>query len=139
MNPTRVLSRRGFAVALLFGLLVLPIRALPAGSPAAALLISEVRYEGQLGDAEARFTATIVGEVLGKGEVSALLFEGDLAVLPVQLPSHLRLARQGNQYRLVAIRVLRQRHRQNHQGRSVESGHVHGPGGGLGLAGGFGG
>jgi type II secretory pathway pseudopilin PulG len=104
MNPTRVLSRRGFAVALLFGLLVLPIRALPAGSPAAELLISEVRYEGQLGDAEARFTATIVGEVLGKGEVSALLFEGDLAVLPVQLPSHLRLARQGNQYRLVATR-----------------------------------
>jgi type II secretory pathway pseudopilin PulG len=104
MNPTRVLSRRGFAVALLFGLLIVPVRGLPTSSPPAELLISEVRYEGQLSDTEAHFTATIVGEVLGKGETSAFLFEGDLAVPPVQLPSHLRLARQGNQYRLVATR-----------------------------------
>jgi len=104
MNPTPVLSLRRFAAALLLGLLIVPVRGLPTSSPPAELLISEVRYEGQLSDTEARFAATIVGEVLGKGETSALLFEGDLAVPPVQLPSHLRLARQGNQYRLVATR-----------------------------------
>ncbi|MBI5395530.1 MAG: hypothetical protein HZA91_09570, partial [Verrucomicrobia bacterium] len=70
------------------------------------LVIREVRYDATLSDKEARFAVELDAESLGKGEASAPLFEGDVAVLPPdpktqKLPADTRLARAGNQYRLV--------------------------------------
>ncbi len=107
-QPTTAMNSElfaGFRVALLT-LLLLPA-SLPAKEPPAAaaeVLFREVRYEGKLSDQEARFTAQITGEMSGKGEAGAVLFAGDVAVPAAKLPPHLRLARDGNQYRLVADR-----------------------------------
>jgi hypothetical protein len=73
-------------------------------TPAAELIFHEVRYDGRLSDDEARFQVELAGASAGKGETSALLFEGDVALLPGRLPDALRIVRAGNQYQLIATR-----------------------------------
>ena len=72
-----------------------------AGSPA-ELVFREVRYEGKLTDAEARFAVDVDVESSSHDEASALLFEGDVAVFAPKLSSALRIVREGNRYRLSA-------------------------------------
>ncbi|MBI2924528.1 MAG: hypothetical protein HYY24_02355, partial [Verrucomicrobia bacterium] len=73
-------------------------------APTAELLFHQIRYDGKLTDTEARFAIEIDAESIGKGEVSAALFEGEIAVPATKLPPNLRLVRDGTQYRLVATR-----------------------------------
>src|SRR6185369_6978028 len=73
-------------------------------APAAAIVLREIRYDGSLTDDEARFAVIIDAEVIGKGDSSLKLFEGDVAVLPAKLPASLKIVRQGNQYLLNATR-----------------------------------
>ena len=73
-------------------------------TPAGGLTFSEIRYSGKLADEEARFTLDIDAEATARGESSAPLLEGDVAVLPVKLPDALKIIRAGNSYRLVAAR-----------------------------------
>src|SRR5258707_627133 len=56
----------------------------PALSPRRGgdVVFHEVRYEGRVGQEEARFQVAVTAESMSKGEASAILFEGDLAVLP---------------------------------------------------------
>ena len=58
------------------------------------LIVREVRYEGKVTDSEARFTATVEVESLTTNEVSAVLFQGDVAVFAPELPAGIRLTRQ---------------------------------------------
>src|ERR1039458_768372 len=64
----------------------------------AALSFREIRYEGRLGDDEARFTLDIYAEATSQGESSAQLLEGDVAILPGKLPDQLKIVREGNRY-----------------------------------------
>lgn len=73
-----------------------------AASPAGGLTFPEVRYDGRLADEEARFTLDV--DAAATGESSALLLQGDVAVLPVRLPDALEIVRDGDSYRLVASR-----------------------------------
>jgi len=66
------------------------------------LVFHEVRYDGAVSDSEARFQVKLSVESLGTNEVSAPLFEGDVAVLAPELPEGLRIASTARQYRLVA-------------------------------------
>jgi type II secretory pathway pseudopilin PulG len=66
------------------------------------LALREVRYQGKLGDNEARFTVEIEVESASNRDTSTTLFDGEVAVLPAKLPSGLRIVREGRQYRLVA-------------------------------------
>ena len=58
------------------------------------LIVREVRYEGKVTDSEARFTATVEVESLTTNEVSAILFQGDVAVFAPELPVGIRLTRE---------------------------------------------
>ena len=73
-----------------------------AASPAGGLTFREVRYDGRLADEEARFTLDV--DAAATGESSALLLQGDVAILPVRLPDALEILRDGNSYRLAASR-----------------------------------
>ncbi len=64
------------------------------------LLFREIRYEGKVSDAEARFAVSLTVESLTTNEISAPLFEGDLALASPVLPSGLRIVRSGPQTRL---------------------------------------
>jgi hypothetical protein len=81
----------------------------PVAVPPAGLSLNEVRYDAKLSDAEARFTVNLDAEASGKGEATMKLFEGDVALLPVKLPSDLQIIRDGNSYRLTAARPGRYR------------------------------
>jgi len=70
--------------------------------PAATLAVREIHYAAKLADDEARFTLDIEAEAAGAGESSLKLLEGDVAVLPPQLPDALKIVREHNRYRLVA-------------------------------------
>ena len=74
----------------------------PKPVPSASLAVREIRYDGKLADDEARFTLDIDVEATNKGESSAPLLEGDVAVLPAKLPDALKIVREGNRYMLVA-------------------------------------
>ncbi len=76
----------------------------PAAAPGANLSVREVRYEGTVSDTEARFRATLEVESPATNEVSVPLFEGDLALLPGQLPEGLRVAGRGRQTWLYCAR-----------------------------------
>src|SRR5437667_1973666 len=69
-----------------------------------SLIYREIRYDGKLSDAEARFTIEIDVESTARQRISAPLFEGDVAVFASKLPANLKLVRQQNQYRLLALR-----------------------------------
>lgn len=73
--------------------------------PVAEIGFRELRYEGKVSDTEARFTVDIAVEVTGKGEASAVLFNGEIALLPPKLPDGLRVEREGNVYRLFVPRA----------------------------------
>ncbi|NBV24949.1 MAG: hypothetical protein EBS05_23895, partial [Proteobacteria bacterium] len=62
----------------------------PAPATYTNLIVREVRYEGKVTDTEARFTATVEVESLTTNEVSAVLFEGDIAVFAPELPVGVR-------------------------------------------------
>lgn len=93
-------------VAVLNGLQILsrgtsPPKIFAQPSPAAPatytnLIVREVRYDGKVTDTEARFTATVEVESLTTNEVSAILFEGDIAVFAPDLPAGVRLTRAGD-------------------------------------------
>ncbi len=72
--------------------------------PEDTLAIREVRYDGKLSDDEARFAINLDIEATRKGESSATLFDGDVAVLPSRLPDGLKIVRDGSRYVLVTPR-----------------------------------
>ena len=97
-------------VAVLNGLQIIsrgtsPPRLLVAGpSPAAPastnLLFREIRYEGKVSDTEARFAVAFDVESLTTNEISAPLFEGEVALMSPVLPDALRIVSRGRQTRL---------------------------------------
>jgi Tfp pilus assembly protein PilE len=74
-----------------------------------SLLFREICYKGKLSDSEARFTIDIDVESTSRNRASAPLFEGDVAVFAPRLPGNLKLVREGNRYRLLALRPGRYR------------------------------
>lgn len=109
----RLSLRVVLSVLLPVGLLAMespPAVSVPAALPPAAdFLVREVRYEGTLTDTQAKFSVELDAEMLGKGEGSVALFEGDVALLPAKLPAGLRIVRDNNQYRLVAAKAGKHR------------------------------
>lgn len=74
----------------------------PGGAPAYSnVVFREIHYSGTVGESEARFAVTLNVESLTTNEISAPLFAGDVAVIPVSLPPDLRIVRAEGQYRLV--------------------------------------
>ncbi|MEN9574713.1 MAG: hypothetical protein RL514_2568 [Verrucomicrobiota bacterium] len=70
------------------------VATLPPPATYTNLIVREVRYEGKVTDSEARFTATVEVESLTTNEVSAVLFQGDVAVFAPELPAGIRLTRE---------------------------------------------
>ncbi len=64
------------------------------------LVIREIRYDGSVSDHEARFSAALQIESFTTNEISAPLFQGDVAVAAGSLPAGVRLTRAGDQYNL---------------------------------------
>ena len=99
-------------VAVLGGLQVLargtaPPRLVSTGTPPALaavtnLLFREIRYEGVLGANDARFKVVVEAESRSTNELSAVLFEGDLALLAPKLPAGWRVVNAGRQFVLTA-------------------------------------
>ena len=95
------MKKVGFLILLVVAFSVDPTEAAKAiVPPESVLTIRELRYEGKVTDEEARFVVDVTAESTGKGEISDILFEGELALLPSKLPSALRIERSGAQYRL---------------------------------------
>jgi prepilin-type processing-associated H-X9-DG protein len=69
------------------------------------LIVRRVQYDGTLNDHEARFAVDLQVESFTTNEISAPLFEGDVAVVVNALPAGVRVVRAGNQYRLVVAGV----------------------------------
>jgi hypothetical protein len=63
------------------------------------LIFHEISYDVKVSDDEARLIADVSVESTGR-EVSQVLFDGELALLPPALPNALRIERTANQYRL---------------------------------------
>lgn len=72
----------------------------PPTADADTIIFRELRYDTKVSDDEARFTVDMTAESTSKSEVSTVLFDGELALLPPKLPDGLRLQRNGNLYRL---------------------------------------
>jgi prepilin-type processing-associated H-X9-DG protein len=72
--------------------------------PTAEIVFRELNYDAKVSEDEARFTVDIAAEATGKGEAQAVLFDGEIALLPPKLPDHLRIERDGNVYRLFVPR-----------------------------------
>jgi len=97
-------------VAVLNGLQIIsrgtsPPRLLVAGpSPAVPastnLLFREIRYDGKVSDTEARFAVALDVESMTTNEISAPLFEGEVALVSPVLPDALRIVSRGRQTRL---------------------------------------
>jgi Tfp pilus assembly protein FimT len=64
------------------------------------LQFHEIAYDVKVSDDEARLVADVSVESSTRQEVSQVLFDGELAMLPPKLPSALRIERTANQYRL---------------------------------------
>ena len=62
----------------------------------------EINYIGNVSDSEARFQVSLVVESQATNEISAPLFEGDVAVVAPEMPEGLRITSQAREYRLVA-------------------------------------
>ena len=73
-------------------------------SPSGELTFRQIRYDGRLADEEARFILDVDAEATADGESSALLLEGNVAVLPARLPDALKIVREDDRYLLVASR-----------------------------------
>jgi hypothetical protein len=76
----------------------------PPPPPTAEIVFRELNYDGKVSEDEARFTVEIAAEAIGKGEAQAVLFDGEIALLPPKLPDQLRIERDGNVYRLFVPR-----------------------------------
>jgi len=98
-------------VAVLNGLQILsrgtaPPRRLPSdlsGSPNTFtnLLLQKIHYEGSVNLSSARFNAVLEAEAQGTNEISAQIFEGDLALLAPKLPPGWRIVNQDARFYLV--------------------------------------
>src|SRR5207245_10257486 len=64
------------------------------------IVFRELRYDGKITDDEARLSVTLTAESTAKSEAAAMLFDGELALLPPKLPDGLRVEREGKIYRL---------------------------------------
>ena len=64
------------------------------------LVIREIRYEGNVNEHEARFNAEVQVESFTTNEISAPLFQGDVAVTARTWPAGVRLTRAGDEYDL---------------------------------------
>jgi competence protein ComGC len=62
------------------------------------LVIREIRYDGNVNDNEARFSAELQIESFTTNEISAPLFQGDVAVAAKSLPAGVRITRAGDLY-----------------------------------------
>src|SRR5258708_748948 len=69
-------------------------------APMTGLVFHEVAYDAKVTDGEGRFLVDITAESMSKQEVSQILFDGELALMPPKLPAALRIEREGNQYKL---------------------------------------
>jgi type II secretory pathway pseudopilin PulG len=79
----------------------LPLAAVPETTALSTnLWFRDLRYEGKVSDTEARFVAALEVESLTTNEISAPLFEGELALVARKLPEGLRIAGRGRQMRL---------------------------------------
>ncbi|HTI70390.1 MAG TPA: hypothetical protein VMF06_10515, partial [Candidatus Limnocylindria bacterium] len=75
----------------------------PAGSLAVTnLLFREIRYEGSVAGLDAKIQAIVDVESLSTNELSAVLFEGDLALLAPTLPNGWRIVPDGKRFILTA-------------------------------------
>lgn len=72
----------------------------PAGSANTNLLFRSIAYAGQVTDTEARFTVNFEIESLTTNEISAPLFEGDVALIAAKLPDALRIVNSAGKSRL---------------------------------------
>jgi len=75
----------------------------PKSDSPASLVYQRISYDGKLSDDEARFVLDVEAESDGKS--SAPLLQGDVALLPPNLPAALRIVRDTNSYSLVADRA----------------------------------
>ncbi len=66
------------------------------------LLFREINYVGQVGTNEARFHVGLDAESRNTNELSAVVFEGDLALLTPKLPDAWRVVNQGQRFVLFA-------------------------------------
>lgn len=64
------------------------------------LVVHQIRYDGTVDDNQAKFVAELNIESFNTNEVSTVLFQGDVAVTPVNLPEGIRVSRSGRDYRL---------------------------------------
>jgi prepilin-type processing-associated H-X9-DG protein len=78
--------------------------AVPAVMVPNGLTVNQISYDGQLSSEEAQFTLDINTTAANKGESSAPLLQGDVAILPSKLPDNLNIVRSGGSYILVASR-----------------------------------
>ena len=73
----------------------------PAPRPALTnLVVHNIRYDGKVGETEARFAVTFTVESQSTNDLTLPLFTGDVAVLPGPLPAGVRIVRGTGQYRL---------------------------------------
>jgi type II secretory pathway pseudopilin PulG len=72
-----------------------------AGSVNTNLFFRSIAYAGRVTDNEARFTVNFEVESLATNEISAPLFEGDVALLSPKLPEALRIVSSAGKSRLV--------------------------------------
>ncbi|MBI3876148.1 MAG: delta-60 repeat domain-containing protein, partial [Verrucomicrobia bacterium] len=76
---------------------VLPPKILPALTN---LAVHSIRYDGKVGETEARFAVSLTVESQSTNDLALPLFTGDVAVLPGELPKDVRIVRGAGQYRL---------------------------------------
>lgn len=65
------------------------------------LIFPEIHYDGKVTEQEARFSVDVSAESMTTNEVSAPLFEGDVAVVAPEVPEGCRIASGAKQYRLI--------------------------------------
>jgi type II secretory pathway pseudopilin PulG len=68
------------------------------------LLFRDIRYEGEVSDTQARFTVSFEVESMTTNEISAPVFEGDVALVSPALPEPLRIISRGRQFVLYCAR-----------------------------------
>jgi hypothetical protein len=94
LNGMQIISR-GTAPPRL--LAAMPGQAAPASTN---LLFGQIRYDGKVTDTEARFMVAFDVESMTTNEISAPLFDGEVALLEPQLPAGLRIVSAARQSRL---------------------------------------
>src|ERR1043165_6685879 len=93
------------SLSLFAGKSIVPVPVPETDTPNSAVLFHEINYEVRVSDDEARIVAEISAESSSKQEVSQVLFDGELALMPPRLPSALRIERSGNQYKLFVTKA----------------------------------